>query len=128
MSTLVPPSPPDSEERHDAKALEALIEEARQRARRRRRGYAAVALLAVAAGVLGFSVLDSSGGGTGTAEGKGELGAQITQDYAGREPLLVGVLKGAFLVMAVLLSAYAPGNPTPQPIYPSSQLCRPSFF
>ena len=29
-----------------------------------------------------------------------ELGAQITQDYAGRAPLLVGVLKGAFLFMS----------------------------
>ena len=58
MSTLIPPSPPESEDRHDAKALEALIEEARRRARRRRRGYAALALVAVAAGVLGFSVLE----------------------------------------------------------------------
>ncbi|MCU1500061.1 MAG: hypoxanthine phosphoribosyltransferase [Acidimicrobiales bacterium] len=31
-----------------------------------------------------------------------ELGAQITSDYAGRAPLLVGVLKGAFLFMADL--------------------------
>jgi len=31
-----------------------------------------------------------------------ELGAQITVDYAGREPLLVGVLKGAFVMMADL--------------------------
>ncbi len=31
-----------------------------------------------------------------------ELGAQITADYAGRPPLLVGVLKGAFLFMADL--------------------------
>lgn len=31
-----------------------------------------------------------------------ELGAQITADYAGRAPLLVGVLKGAFLFMADL--------------------------
>ncbi len=36
-----------------------------------------------------------------------ELGAQITQDYSGREPLLVGVLKGAFLVMADLARAIA---------------------
>ncbi len=32
----------------------------------------------------------------------GELGAQITHDYAGRAPLLVGVLKGAFVFMADL--------------------------
>lgn len=31
-----------------------------------------------------------------------ELGAEITADYAGRAPLLVGVLKGAFLFMADL--------------------------
>jgi hypoxanthine phosphoribosyltransferase len=31
-----------------------------------------------------------------------ELGARITEDYAGRAPLLVGVLKGAFLFMADL--------------------------
>ncbi len=29
-----------------------------------------------------------------------ELGAEITADYAGRAPLLVGVLKGAFVFMA----------------------------
>src|SRR4051812_21567161 len=31
-----------------------------------------------------------------------ELGAQITADYAGRAPLLVGVLKGAFMFMSDL--------------------------
>jgi hypoxanthine phosphoribosyltransferase len=31
-----------------------------------------------------------------------EMGEQITRDYAGRSPLLVGVLKGAFVVMADL--------------------------
>ena len=31
-----------------------------------------------------------------------ELGAEITQDYAGRTPLLVGVLKGAFVFMSDL--------------------------
>ena len=34
-----------------------------------------------------------------------ELGAQITSDYAGRPPLLVGVLKGAFMFMADLSRA-----------------------
>lgn len=34
-----------------------------------------------------------------------ELGAQITADYAGRAPLLVGVLKGAFVFMADLSRA-----------------------
>src|SRR5947209_5801210 len=31
-----------------------------------------------------------------------ELGAEITRDYAGRPPLLVGVLKGAFMFMSDL--------------------------
>jgi hypoxanthine phosphoribosyltransferase len=34
-----------------------------------------------------------------------ELGAQITQDYAGRNPLLVGVLKGACFFLSDLLRA-----------------------
>ena len=34
-----------------------------------------------------------------------QLGAQITQDYTGRDPLLVGVLKGAFVFMSDLARA-----------------------
>ena len=34
-----------------------------------------------------------------------ELGAEISRDYAGRAPLLVGVLKGAFVFMADLARA-----------------------
>ena len=34
-----------------------------------------------------------------------ELGADITRDYAGRPPLLVGVLKGAFMFMSDLARA-----------------------
>jgi len=34
-----------------------------------------------------------------------ELGAEITADYAGKDPLLVGVLKGAFVFMADLARA-----------------------
>jgi hypoxanthine phosphoribosyltransferase len=34
-----------------------------------------------------------------------ELGAQITADYAGRAPLLVGVLKGAFMFMSDIARA-----------------------
>ncbi len=34
-----------------------------------------------------------------------ELGAQISQDYAGKEPVLVSVLKGAFIFMADLRRA-----------------------
>jgi len=36
-----------------------------------------------------------------------ELGQQITADYVGRAPLLVGVLKGAFMFMADLARAIA---------------------
>src|SRR5918997_3042176 len=32
-----------------------------------------------------------------------ELGAEITRDYAGKEPLLIGVLKGAVFFMADLM-------------------------
>ncbi len=39
------------------------------------------------------------------AERVRELGAQITADYADRPPLLVGVLKGAFVVMSDLARA-----------------------
>ena len=35
----------------------------------------------------------------------GELGRQITEDYHGRFPLLVGVLKGAFVFMSDLARA-----------------------
>lgn len=35
----------------------------------------------------------------------GELGAALTAEYAGREPLLVGVLKGAFMFMSDLSRA-----------------------
>lgn len=34
-----------------------------------------------------------------------ELGAQISTDYAGKEPLLVGVLRGVFIFMADLVRA-----------------------
>ncbi|MFL6207432.1 MAG: hypoxanthine phosphoribosyltransferase [Pyrinomonadaceae bacterium] len=35
----------------------------------------------------------------------GELGAQIALDYAGRNPLLLGVLKGAFIFLSDLMRA-----------------------
>lgn len=39
------------------------------------------------------------------AERVAQLGAQITDDYAGQEPLLVGVLRGAWIFMADLARA-----------------------
>ncbi|HTW97517.1 MAG TPA: hypoxanthine phosphoribosyltransferase, partial [Acidimicrobiales bacterium] len=41
------------------------------------------------------------------AEKVATLGEQITRDYAGRAPLLIGVLKGAFVFMADLARAIA---------------------
>jgi hypothetical protein len=57
MSILTRPRPARADDPSDVEALEALIEEARQRARRRRRGYAACALVAAAAGCLDGSYL-----------------------------------------------------------------------
>src|SRR5438132_2028194 len=34
-----------------------------------------------------------------------ELGAEIARDYAGRKPLLIGVLKGAFMFLGDLMRA-----------------------
>jgi photosystem II stability/assembly factor-like uncharacterized protein len=70
MKTLKRPLPPGSENRAGAEALEPLIEEARQRARRRRRGYAALALVAVVAAPLGFFVFSDGGGATQTTDGR----------------------------------------------------------
>ncbi len=39
-----------------------------------------------------------------------ELGARITADYAGRPPLLVGVLKGAFVFMSDLARVDRPAR------------------
>lgn len=60
MSVTAPPRPPDSD---DLQALEALIEEARRRARRRRMGYAAISL-GIAAAVGTVSLLRVAGDGS----------------------------------------------------------------
>ncbi len=39
------------------------------------------------------------------AERVGQLGAEIARDYAGREPVMVGILKGMFVFMADLVRA-----------------------
>lgn len=39
----------------------------------------------------------------------GELGRQISQDYAGRELTLVGILKGSFVFLSDLVRAVNPG-------------------
>jgi Tol biopolymer transport system component len=63
---LVKPHPPRADGSTDA-ALEALIKEARRRARRRRLLYAAVGLVAASAALLGYFGFDRGGGLTPTA-------------------------------------------------------------
>jgi Tol biopolymer transport system component len=73
MSFVAPPRPPDVERSPQLDPLEALIEEARQRARRRRRTYGAVALVAVLGALNLVFVLGHDGVGVGSA---GNDGAQ----------------------------------------------------
>jgi Tol biopolymer transport system component len=68
MSILTRPRPPRVDGPSDVEALEALIEEARRRARRRRRGYVASALVAAAAGLLGFYGFSHGGAATGAQD------------------------------------------------------------
>jgi photosystem II stability/assembly factor-like uncharacterized protein len=75
MSVVTRPRPPRVDEPADVEALEALIEEARGRTRRRRRGYTAAALVAVAAGLLGFYGFDHGGGVTRPQTGPGQPSA-----------------------------------------------------
>jgi hypothetical protein len=63
LAVADPPRAPE-QERVDADALDALIEEARRRARRRRLGYAACALAAIAGTGIFFG-LRGGGGSTG---------------------------------------------------------------
>ena len=42
------------------------------------------------------------------AEKLAEMGAAITRDYQGKDLLVVGVLKGAFMVMADLVAPHRP--------------------
>jgi photosystem II stability/assembly factor-like uncharacterized protein len=64
--SVVTPRPPGSDEVSKAEALEALIEEARRRARRRRRGYAVCALVASAGALLAYFGFDGGRGHTET--------------------------------------------------------------
>jgi hypothetical protein len=61
---LVRPHPPRSDEPTDAEALEALIKEARRRARRRRVLYGAIGLVAASAALFGYFGFDRGGGVT----------------------------------------------------------------
>jgi len=66
LSVTAPPRPPRRAERVDPEALEALIEEARTRARRRRLLYASAALLTGLAAVAGYAAF-GAGSGAGPA-------------------------------------------------------------
>jgi WD40-like Beta Propeller Repeat len=82
MSILTRPRPPRSDVPTDAEALEALIEEARRRARRRRRRYGACALVAAAAGLLGFYGFNHGGDATLAQDGGGPASGQATNVFA----------------------------------------------
>jgi photosystem II stability/assembly factor-like uncharacterized protein len=72
--SVITPRPPSFDEVPEAEALEALIEEARRRARRRRRGYAACALVAFAVTLLAYFGFD---GGRGHSEARPEPGPEV---------------------------------------------------
>lgn len=96
MSIVTRPQAPRADEPPDAEALEALIEEARQRARRRRRGYAACTLVAAAAGLLGFYGFNHGGGAT-RPQGRAERptgGADFAQKDPARWRLAPGLESG----------------------------------
>jgi WD40-like Beta Propeller Repeat len=82
MSIVTRPRPPRSDELADAEAPEALIEEARRRARRRRRWYGACALVAAAAGLLGFYGFNHGGEATLAQDGGGPASGQATNVFA----------------------------------------------
>jgi Tol biopolymer transport system component len=82
MSILTRPRPPRPDVPPDAEAPEALIEEARRRARRRRRWYGACALVATAAGLLGFYGFNHGGDATSAQDGGGPASGQATNVFA----------------------------------------------
>jgi photosystem II stability/assembly factor-like uncharacterized protein len=99
MSILTRPRPPRVDGPSDVEALEALIEEARQRARRRRRGYVACTLVAAAVGLLGFYSFNQGGGATRplTRADVG-VGSQVRD---GRRPSAPGLEGGAITALAI---------------------------
>src|SRR5215208_6811518 len=68
MTATAPPRLPRPKAPADPEALEALIEEARRRARRRRQAYGASALVAAAVGVGAFFGFWNSGGGARSSQ------------------------------------------------------------
>ena len=68
-------------------------------------------------------------GGADPARGWPSSAPQITADYAGRTPLLVGVLKGAFVFMADLSRAITcPSSSTSWPCRPTAAPPRPAAW
>jgi photosystem II stability/assembly factor-like uncharacterized protein len=85
MTTLTPRGPEHDQLPHvDPAELDALIREARRRARRRRVGYAAGAVLA---GLIGSAVFFSLGGGEGNRPAaSGNAGNQAARTRLGTQP------------------------------------------
>jgi hypothetical protein len=81
MTVATPPRPPGAnitDDPGDLEALEALIEEARKRARRRRRCYGAFVLVAATGALAYFGFANAGGGGPPpppVAEGGAEVAA-----------------------------------------------------
>jgi photosystem II stability/assembly factor-like uncharacterized protein len=112
MTVGAPPHPPDIEDDRDlvqrAADLEALIEEARRRARRRRFRNTTVfviAAIAVVAGLIGFN--GGGGGGSGNAALARSAGSRGSAGTSGPSPL------GALPVSSGFLDSFAfdPHNP-----------------
>jgi photosystem II stability/assembly factor-like uncharacterized protein len=102
MSVVTPQRPPRSDDRTD---VEALIEEARRRARQRRRWYAACALVATAAGLLGYFGFDQGGGGT-SSQARAERpsgGAGARSQGDGASPAVGLSLDGADVISPLVV-------------------------
>ena len=104
MTIAAPPRPPRSHtpsvprRPHFTDDREALIEEARKRARQRRRGYGACALLGVAAvGFLSFHNAYGSGGAAATSPGKTKRTAASPSAWSSGQ-LAIGDIGGTTVV------------------------------
>ena len=76
MSIAAPPRPPRFDTSHELGALEALIEEARRRARRRRQAYGACAFVLAALGVGAYFGSGHGGGSTPPPAAVGGTGGE----------------------------------------------------
>ena len=78
MSTILPPTPTLPPDHDSAPDPEALIEEARRRARRRRALYALAGLLAAGAAITGFAGFHGGDHGSRTNSGSGSAATPPT--------------------------------------------------